>query len=246
MLKLKVMKKYVVGFLIGFLFVFSGCVDEDAYSLSKMWVGFGIIQEINVEAAEYIIIMDNGDVLNPVISDYYHPWYYYSDNDSHSVFKNGDRILINYTVLGDDKNDAGEIVEFFVKVNSIKKILMKGILDITSENQDSIGNDPVIVQDYWMTDSLLNFKISYWGNNKVHFINLVKQPGELTLANQPIELELRHNENGDEQNIPFAAYVSFKLNELEIAGIDSVQFVVNSTDYDGNSYSYEGTYFYGQ
>lgn len=240
------MKKYLVGVLIGFLFVFAGCIDEDGYSLSNMWVGFGILQETGSDPAEYKIIMDNGDVLVPIASNYYHPWYYYGEDDSHSIMENGDRVLINYTVLGDDTNDAGEIVEYFIKVNSVKKILMKGILDITHDNRDSIGNDPVIVTDCWMTDSLLNFKIKYWGLNEIHFINLVKQPGVLSESSQPIELELRHNKNGDSEDIPFAAYVSFQLSELEIAGLDSVQFIVTSTDYDGDVFDYEGVYSYGE
>jgi hypothetical protein len=123
---------------------------------------------------------------------------------------------------------------------------MKDIIDITAENQDSIGNDPVIVRDVWLTDSLLNFKIKYWGYDQTHFINLVKQPGEITADNQPIEMELRHNKNSDDENIPFTAYVSFKLNKLEIAGQDSVKYRVTGTDYDGNDFEYEGVYHYGE
>jgi hypothetical protein len=129
-------------------------------------------------------------------------------------------------------------------VNSVKKVLLKGILDITEENRDSIGNDPIIVKDVWMSDSLLNFEIKYWGRYEVHYINLVKEPGELTGADQPIELELRHNDNGDVEDIPYAAYVSFHLNELKIAGLDSVEFRVTSTDYDGKEFEYEGVYHY--
>jgi hypothetical protein len=80
----------------------------------------------------------------------------------------------------------------------------------------------------------------------VHYINLVKEPGELTSADQPIELELRHNDNGDVEDIPYAAYVSFRLNELQIAGLDSVEFRVTSTDYDGELFEYEGVYHFGE
>lgn len=239
------MKKYVVGVLIGFIIVFTGCIDDDGYSLSKMWVGFGVVQETGSDPAQYKFIMDNDDVLIPVASNYSYPWNNYGEDNPNSFFENGDRVLINYTVLGDDANDDGEITEYFIKINSVKKILMKGILDITPENQDSIGNDPVIVTDCWMTDSLLNFKIKYWGLNEIHFINLVKQPGVLTEAGQPIELELRHNKNEDSEDIPFVAYVSFQLSNLEIAGLDSVQFSVTSTDYDGDFFEYEGVYNYG-
>ncbi len=237
------MKKYVYGILLGLMISMTGCLeDEDSYSLDKMWVGFGIMQEVNQEPLEFRIVMDNNDVLVPVASNY--PWYYH--NPGHNRLNNGDRVLVNYTILGDDATGTDEATEYYVKINSVKKILKKGILDITEENQDSIGNDPIIVKDVWMTDSLLNFEIKYWGSYKKHFINLVKQPGELTAADQPIELELRHNANGDTEDIPYAAFVSFKLDSISISGLDSVQFRVTSTDYDGKSFDYEGTYNYGQ
>jgi hypothetical protein len=195
---------------------------------------------------EYQINMDNGDVLVPVVSGYHMPWYYYGTNDPESRLKTGDRILINYTILDDNGDPGNEADRFYVKVNSVQKILLKGILDLTEENQDSIGNDPVIVDDVWQTDSLLNFELKYWGRYEMHYINLVKDPGELTADDQPIELELRHNDNGDLHDIRYSAFVSFKLNEIRIEGLDSVQFRVTSTDYDGDLFEYDGVYHYGE
>ena len=58
----------------------------------------------------------------------------------------------------------------------------------------------------------------------MHFLNLVKEPGELSLDSQPIQLEIRHNANEDSESIPYIAFVSFSLNNLRIAELDSVQF----------------------
>ncbi len=240
------MKKNVLIILSVLIFTVTGCLDEDGYSLNKMWVGFGMVEQVNSEPLEYRIIMDNGDVLIPVASGHYIPWYYYANNDPGFRLKTGDRILLNYTILDDNANDGSDADRFYIRVNSVKKVLLKGILDITEENGDSIGNDPIIVKKCWQKDSLLNFEIKYWGRYKMHYINLVKQPGELTEASQPIELELRHNENEDVRDIPYAAYVSFRLNELQIAGLDSVQFRVTSTNYDGELFEYEGVYHYGE
>jgi hypothetical protein len=237
------MKRLVFGVLAGMIILLYGCIEEEGYSLNKIWIGFGVVQQS--ESGAFKIVMDNDDVLIPVTSNSYGFSYGEKHDDHGKHIDTGDRLLVNYTILGDDINDEGEVEAFFVQLNSIKKILMKGILDITAANEDSIGNDPVIVQDTWLTDSLLTFKIKYWGQDKIHYINLVKQAGELNAANQPIELELRHNDNDDEENIPFAAYVSFKLNELKIAGQDSVRFVVKATDYEENDFTYEGSYVYG-
>ena len=239
--KRTVMKKIILGLLIGVMIVLTGCLDDDGYSLSNMWVGFGVLKQTGTDPVAYEIVMDNDDVLVPVTGT----WYYNSGYED-SELENGDRIIVNYTIVGDNGDGTTDATEYYVKVNSVKKVLMKNIIDITSENADSIGNDPVIVREAWVTDSLLNLKIKYWGYDHVHFINLVKQPGEITEASQPVELELRHNSRGDDENIPYTAYVSFKLNKLEIAGLDSVKYKVTATDYDGSEFDYEGVYHYGE
>jgi hypothetical protein len=240
------MKKVIFGFLIGLMLVATGCLDDEGYSVSDMWVGFGMVEQVNSDPLEYKIIMDNGDVLVPIASGYAYPWYYAGNNDHESRLKTGDRILVNYTILDDGVNDDGEVDRYFVKINGVEKVLLKGVLDITAENQDSIGNDPIIVKDVWMTDSLLNFELKYWGRYMVHYINLVKEPGEPTADDQPIELELRHNDNGDVEDIPYAAYVSFDLEALKIEGLSSVKFRVTGKDYEGELFEYEGEYNYGE
>ncbi|HYQ58277.1 MAG TPA: NigD-like C-terminal domain-containing protein, partial [Draconibacterium sp.] len=92
--------------------------------------------------------------------------------------------------------------------------------------------------------SLLNFKLKYWGYNKTHFLNLVKQPGEITADDQPIQLELRHNANNDPESIPYTAYVSFSLNSLRINELDSVRFEVVAPDYYGGTYQDSGVFNY--
>lgn len=240
------MKKYVIALLSGIIILTYGCLDDnDGYSLNRMWVGFGMIEETNSDPVAYKIKMDNGDVLIPAASDYNHPWYYYGSGSSASRLKTGDRILINYTIIGDDADEGGEAETYYIKVNSVMKILLKGILEITPEIADSIGNDPIIVKDCWISDSLLNFEIKYWGRYEMHFINLVREPGILTAEDQPVELELRHNDNDDARDFPYAAYVSFKLSEIQIPGLDSVQFRVTCTDYNNEIYEFEGVYHYG-
>lgn len=235
------MKKVVFLILAGFMFVFTGCFnDDDGYSLNDVWVGFGIVED----SVTYKIVLDDGEVLIPVAFGGYGHFYENSHSGKPKEINKGDRVLVNFTILDDKLNEAGEVEAYYVKVNSVREILMKGILDITAENQDSIGNDPIIVEEYWVTNNLLNMELKYWGQNEVHFINLVKKPGALTAAGQPFELELRHNSNDDTESVPYTALVSFKLDSLQIAGIDSVRFTVKSTDYDGKAHEFNEVYKY--
>lgn len=226
-------RKIVVGILVVFAVAFTACMDDDndSYSLNDMWIGFGVLQDD--DSGAYTIVMDNKDVLVPLVSD---------DNKWQSEFKRGDRVWLNYSVLNNDLDSSTP--RYFVRVNQIQAVLMKGIMDITPAIEDSIGQDPILVQEFWMTDSLLTFKLKYWGLNEIHFLNLVKLPGQLTANNQPIHLELRHNANNDEESIPYTAFVSFSLNQLRIEGQDSVRFEFSSSDYDGMQHSKEEVFRY--
>lgn len=205
--------------------------DDDSYSVGKFWVGFGIIDKSGPDS--FTVQMDDGSIIHPVAGNLNGSW-----------FEDDQRVLVNYTIVSDKKVDETD-KEYFVKINSARKILMKGIVDITEAIEDSIGNDPVIIRDAWMSSNqLLNMELRYFGNLEVHFINLVKEPGELTAADQPIELELRHNKNGDREDVLFNAFVSFDLSAIMIEDQDSVSFIVRSVDYQGDESTFEGTYKY--
>jgi len=229
------MKKVLFGLVIAFAFLFTACIDDDGYSLGKYWVGFGIYQ--NSDGSSEQIVLDDKDILVPIAATY--PGW---AND----FENGDRVLVNYTILDEDLDTDGNVNFYYIKVNEVDNVLMKGIMDITEENADSIGNDPIIVNEYWMSDSLLNVKLKYWGHNEIHYLNLVKQPGDITADDQPIQLELRHNANEDDESIPYTAFVSFSLNSLRIEGLDSVRFEITSTDYDGRHITEDGVFNYSE
>jgi len=224
-----------IGLIVLMAFGISSCDDffddDDGYSLDDFWVGFGIIHFNGDSDTSFTVEMDNGAVLIPVT--HYRAW----DLD------NNDRVLINYTILG-DKEVTGEEEEYYVDVNSIKEVLYKGIFDITPAKEDSIGNDPIYVDDVWKTRNMLTFQLGYYGNVKTHFINLVKQPGEITADDQPVQLELRHNENDDERVYSMTAFVTFDLSAIKIAGQDSVSYVVKGKKYSGESFSFNGVYRY--
>lgn len=228
------MKKIILGLLAVLSIAFVSCLDDDdGYSLNDYWVGFGVLK---VESDSYTIILDDGEVLRPVA------WNYAPGNDDD--FDDGSRVLVNFTVLDEVGDGEGNISHYLVKVNDIQSILMKGVLDITEENADSIGNDPIVVQEYWMTDSLLNFKLKYWGYNHTHFLNLVQDSTDLVTGDGALKLELRHNANGDEAAVPYTAFVSFSLNSLRVEGQDSVRIQVSSTDYDEVTHSFNTAFNY--
>jgi hypothetical protein len=227
------MKKLLIFLMMGALFSLTGCdMDNDDYSLHDAWVGFGLVQK-NAESDSYQIVMDDNEVLFPVSTNDY-MWY---------ELKNNDRVLVNFTIVGNKKNENHDEY-YYVTLNSVKKILYKGILDITPAKEDSIGNDPIKVKDTWIKGNMLNFELKYYGGNKVHYMNLVKQPGAINTANGPVVLELRHNNKDDNGNIPLSAVVTFDLSALKVQGKTSTAFKVVAKDFDDKTFEYTGEYKY--
>lgn len=121
------------------------------------------------------------------------------------------RALVNYTVT--DKKDAqyGQIVN----VNWIDSILTKKpvpCLPTAAENDAKYGNDAVDIVRDWVTvaeDGYLTLRFrALWGNVKAHSINLIANVN----PENPYEVELRHNTNGDPQLRWGDALVAFNLN----------------------------------
>jgi hypothetical protein len=229
------MKKLVFYLMMGFTLSFlSGChlLDDDGYYQSGVWVGFGLVQK-NADAGEDKIIMDDNEVLFPVSSSF--GW---------DQLENNDRVLVNFTILGNKENEEHD-EHYYVRINSLRKILYKGILDITPAIEDSIGNDPIKVNDKWIKKGMLNFELQFYGSGNItHYINLVKQPGTINPDNGPVILELRHNNKDDNEQIRLSAIVTFDLSALKVQGRTSTPFKVIAKGFDGNDFEFTGEYTY--
>jgi len=217
-----------MGFTLGLL---SGCDlnDDDGYSLDNAWIGFGLVNKTE-GADDLTILMDDGEVLYPTAG-------FLGD------LKNNERVLTNFTILGNRDNENHD-EEYFVRINSFRKILYKGILELTPAIDDSIGNDPIAVKDCWIKKNLLNFELKYYGGETVHYINLLKRIGIAQSESEPLVLELRHNKNSDSHSYPLSAIVTFDLSSLKVEGKNSVPFKIVAKDFDGKDFEYSGNYKY--
>lgn len=121
------------------------------------------------------------------------------------------RALVNYDVL----NEKSEGYNQVINVNWMDSILTKQpqpYLATEAENDAKYGNDAVDIVRDWVTiaeDGYLTLRFrALWGGEKPHYINL------LTGVNpeNPYEVELRHNQNGDPQYRLGDALVAFNLN----------------------------------
>ncbi len=107
----------------------------------------------------------------------------------------------------------------YVHVNWIDSIRTKQPVPTAGAQNDSLyGNDAIEIVRDWVTvaeDGYLTLRLrTYWGNTgKTHYINL------LTGVNpdNPYEIELRHNANGDNATRQGDALIAFNLNDLAAA-----------------------------
>lgn len=225
--------KYSLVFLIGLFttLAFNSCTNDDGYSLDKYMVEIATVTPIDSVAGTYYLTLDNGETLWPVSST------------SYFVPKNNQRVIVDFTLLSDK---IGEY-DHYARINQIQNILTKNVVDLTPENEEEIGNDPIKVLSLWTGDNFLNIRYGYnTGGEKTHFINLVKNKLDEASVSKDgtITLEFRHNKNGDPEKYGVNNYVAFDLKPFKTENKDSLKFIIKVLDFGGETKEYPITYKY--
>jgi len=225
----------VFRFLLIFLLVitlFTACSKDEGYSLDKFWVNIATVENPE-RRSTFFMRLDNNTLLWTAASNFmnYRP-------------VDGQRIVANYTKLW-DKRSTG-MYDFDVKLNDVYEVLTKGIFHITPATQDSIGNDPIHVERMWIGRHFLNVEFVFQGFDRVHFINLVKDPSKVHTDGKT-HLEFRHNANNDAKLFNRWGMASFDISSLQNSAADSVQLVIHVNKPNQSAVkTYELTYRHGR
>ena len=194
--------------IIGILFIYTGC-DDNSRSLGNF--GIDIATIVPEEDNSYSLKLDNGLKLWPAATDVIITP---SDNQ---------RVLLNYTILTDQKDGF----DHYIKVNDIWEILTKQPIELTSENEISIGNDPVKTNSIWVGGDYLNVSFMFnYGGIQPHAINLVGNVLYAETDQDVIELEFRHNSFDSKSDKLYEGFVCFDLRSLRAFDSDSVKLSV--------------------
>ncbi len=206
--------------------------DDDYYRIGDFMASLGTIEKKSSTMNDYVIHLDNGNNVIP-----------YSSAPSIDV-KDNQRVWVDFDPLLRQKL-TDSTVTITARIVSLRDILFKVIKKYTEVSDDSMGHDPIIVRDAWIskTGGILNLDLKYYTQGSVHYINLIDN-GEANGINNPFILELRHNARSDHQSYPATALVSFKLDYLKLAGKNQTQFYIRYTDYDGRRIDLPQTYKY--
>jgi len=224
------MKKTVLTLVIvsvGILLSTISC-DDNSNSLGNFGIDIATVLPEGENA--YSLLLDNGKRLWPSASAVnYTPAY-------------NQRVFLNYTVL----SDAQSGYDHYIKVNDIWNILTKQAIDLTAQNHDSIGNDPVKANAIWVGGDYLNVSFMFnYGGIEPHAINLVKNNLSSEVSPDAIDLEFHHNAYQSTESKLYEGFVCFDLKPFRVNNTDSVNLSIKVKEWSGNT-TYDVVYKYNQ
>lgn len=203
--------------LSGILLAMSSC-DDNGRSLGDFHINLATV--VPEGQNSYFLLLDNGTRLRPIASDIrYTP----SSNQ---------RVFLNYTILWDSKVGYN----YDIKVNDIWNILTKQVIELTTQNEDSIGNDPVKTNAVWVGGDFLNVSFMFnYGGVRPHAINLVKNMESPEASPDAIELEFRHNAYQSTRDRLYEGFVCFDLKPFRKNDADSVKLSIKVKEWSGET-----------
>lgn len=121
------------------------------------------------------------------------------------------RALIEYLAVDDDPKDCTEAV----RVVKMQEVLTKQMVQWGTLSQEELGSDPIEIVKDWVTlveDGFLTlrFRTTTSGIGTTHLLNLVQGVN----PENPYEVHLRHNANGDTKGDLADGIVAFDLSSL--------------------------------
>jgi hypothetical protein len=211
--------------LLSVLFMLSSCKDEQS-SLENYWVTLATVKETS-NSGTIKVQFDNGT--NALATE----------SISEVSAEAGARILVNYSLLADSIDESHPRK---IRINSINTVEIKGIGLLSTVTEDSIGDDPVNIEDIGVGANYLNISLSYYGNQQNHLFSVVENT---TFNDGLLHLELRHNAKGDRGNTKQNKVISFVLSKLvSDLSENEIQMVIETKNYTGNVIQYTIKYKY--
>lgn len=215
------MKKFkFIGFALAILTtmpMLQSCLDDDNGPSEALVIS--TINKISPDSKDFYFTLDNGKKMHP---DNAQGW-------SGKDYKDGQRAFVIFNEL----EQPVEGYDYNILVRQIREVLTKDIVTMGGENtEEKIGDDKINVTYMWISSDrkYLTIEFQYYGTHsedKKHFLNLVindTQPSPTadnadgdneSTDDDFINLEFRHNNEGDSPVQLGEGYVSFKLDEIK-------------------------------
>lgn len=211
---------------MGTAFTLTSCDEDSEYVyMNEHWVERATV--IPSENNDLTLQTDGGRNLT-VVSNY----------TGYNAQQEYQRAFIKYTLL--DKNEETGVYK--ANLYGVENILTKNIVELTTDNEKEIGNDPVHLYHVWCAGGYLNVNFGFnYGGTVTHTVNVVKNTIETHPDDGKIYLEFRHNAFGDPQNVAHLGTACFDLRPYALEEGRVVTFVIKFNEF-GSESSYEIKY----
>ena len=190
------------------------CLDDNDHQSRSLVIS--TINQISEDSKEFYFTLDNGKTMFPSNSQ---AW-------GGEKFENGQRAFVIFNELEQPVNGY----DLNIQVRGINPILTKDIITMGEDDNDEekVGDDKINTTYMWINkdNKYLTIEFQYYGTHsedKKHFLNLVINDKEETAPtadedsaeDEYINLEFRHNSEGDYPQSLGEGYVSFKLDKIK-------------------------------
>lgn len=191
----------------------------------------GIIKDYSdIDGCSYIIELENGEKINPIII-----------NNSNIELHDGDNVEITYEIIDSiaDVCMAGQTaIVTFHNMNDCDEIILEPVF-----YYDTIPRDTFAINYAKIVDDCIEINVSYSGGCEEHNFYLTKiEPWCGTPPIPPTMLQLWHNANGDMCEAYLTNSVFFDLTSIQYADSSSMEIILLTNLND--NYSQQFTYNY--
>jgi hypothetical protein len=150
-------------------------------------------------------------------------------------------VLLKYEVIGEDSDNKSEGItdtyDYAVKALSVREVVTKDIVELNEENRDTIGTDPIFLNDIWLGGGYLNLEFTFYGNDKTHYINVVKDPAQQSADPAEVHLQVRHDARDDDMNQRYRGLMSFHLDSVEVDNLNEVKLIFEEQAFYASPFS---------
>ena len=207
---------FLVSLLIIISASFYSCDNNDGYSIGDIGMSWATVR----------VLSDNAYYLD---SDRYGTLWLSADAARWYKPVEGERVISYFNPLADNYNGY----DMAVKLEAIYPILTKDIAEITPENEEEFGNDPIVIYkgNLWVSNGYMNiiFRQDMPLKDK-HFINLVQGESIDGDNEDYVYLALRYNTYNDVSGYWQNGAVSFNLNTIDLPEKKGIILRLNSKE----------------
>jgi hypothetical protein len=225
------MSRLFFALIVGTLgLFFTGCLDDNNDTTPPQYLELGMTK---LGAEEQMQVITDSDLTLEFAT---YPTSYDFEEDT--------RVMVKYSV--NEQGEESDSYDYLVDVYSIQDVVLKDIIELNEENRDTIGTDQIVVNDIWVSGGFLNIDFSFYGDDEVHYINVVQDPDEQSDDPTELYLQIRHDARDDEPLNRYRGLMSFHIESYQVEGEDMLTLIFSDQGFYADPYTeIEVEYEYG-